>query len=158
MLKSDYAGEKCSVARALEIVGERWTLLIVRELLNKPQRFSQLERHLAISKNILASRLEKLIEYGIVHTVALDDPRDWNAYELTRKGRDLFPVVNALMAWGDRYYAPLGPPVVLHHSCGGRVQSRSVCEACGEAVDAKSFSRKPGPGYLARPVRKQRTT
>jgi DNA-binding HxlR family transcriptional regulator len=158
MLKSDYAGENCSVARALEVVGERWTLLIVRELLNKAQRFSQLERRLAISKNILASRLEKLVEYGVVHAVAVDDPRDWNIYELTRKGHDLFPVINALMTWGDRYCAPHGPPLILHHSCGGRVHSTSVCKACGDEVDASSLSRKPGPGYVGRPVRKQRAT
>jgi DNA-binding HxlR family transcriptional regulator len=157
MLKSEYSGQNCSVARALEVVGERWTLLIVRDLLRRPRRFSELERHLAISKNVLASRLEKLVEYGIVDTVAVDDPRDWNTYELTPKGRDLFPVVNALRAWGDHYYAPRGAPAVFHHSCGGRVTSTISCKACGEEVDADSVSTKPGPGYVARPIRKQRT-
>jgi DNA-binding HxlR family transcriptional regulator len=150
MLKSDYANQNCSVARALEIVGERWTLLIVRDLIHKPRRFSELERHLAISKNILASRLDKLIEHDIVRTVAVDDPRDWNIYELTAKGRELFPVLNALMTWGDRHAAPLGPPLLFRHSCGGRVAPAIVCQGCAQHVDADSLVRQPGPGYVVR--------
>lgn len=134
MLKNDYVTQECSVARTLEVVGERWTLLIVRELLRRPRRFLELERVLLVAKNILTNRLEKLVELGIVEKEAVSPSRDWGEYKLTRKGRDLFPVVNALMAWGDRYAAPDGPPMVLGHKCGHSPGHKVVCECCGEEL------------------------
>ena len=94
MLRSDYIGQNCSIARSLEIVGERWTLLIVRELLRRPHRFAELEDKLGIAKNILTNRLNKLVELGVVERVPYTDARDWNDYGLTRKGKDLFPVIS----------------------------------------------------------------
>ena len=114
MLGSTYEGQNCSIARALESVGERWTLLIVRELLRGPQRFSDLAAALDISKNVLAARLDKLVDLKIVAKSQYEAARDWNEYSLTRKGYDLFPVVNALMAWGDRYEAPDRPTGRTH--------------------------------------------
>lgn len=148
MLKSDYLDQNCSVARALEAVGERWTLLIVRDLLIKPRRFSSLERRLAISKNMLATRLDKLVATGIAEKVPHDPARDWNTYRLTRKGLDLFPVISALMAWGDAHKAPHGAPAYFEHSCGHAAGHLLVCEGCGEPVHAESLQGRAGPGWI----------
>ncbi len=147
MLRSDYEGQNCSVARALEAVGERWTLLIVRELLVKPLRFSQLERRLPIAKNTLASRLEKLNDLGIVEKVAGPTGKDGAGYKLSKKGADLYPVVAALMAWGDAYVSPGGAPVVVQHACGGAAGLKLVCATCGGDIDQKHVTFKAGPGW-----------
>jgi DNA-binding HxlR family transcriptional regulator len=132
MLKKDYTGQDCSIARSLEVVGERWTLLIIRELMNGKRRFSEIERGLGIAKNILSNRLESLDALGVVKKVVISPGGEWVEYRLTAKGRDLFPVINALMAWGDKYVAPDGPPVTLLHRCGGKAGHRMVCACCGE--------------------------
>ena len=147
MLKNDYADQNCSVARTLEAVGERWTLLIVRDLLVKPSRFSSLERHLAISKNMLATRLEKLVSLGIAEKLPYDQARDWNTYQLTRKGSDLYPVISALMAWGDAYDSPFGAPAFFEHTCGHAAGHALVCEACGLPVNADTVKGRTGPGW-----------
>ena len=152
MLGNTYEGQNCSIARALESVGERWTLLIVRELLRGPQRFSDLAAALDISKNMLATRLDKLVGLKIVAKSQYEAARDWNEYSLTRKGHDLFPVVNALMAWGDRYEAPGGPPVVLRHACGHPAGHEVVCEHCREPLSLKSVIELPGPGAAEAPA------
>jgi DNA-binding HxlR family transcriptional regulator len=146
MLKSDYEGQNCSIARALEAVGERWTLLIVRELLRRPHRFAELEDKLAIAKNVLAARLTKLVDLGVAEKVPYTDARDWNDYRLTRKGKDLFPVISALMAWGDRYEAPNGPPVIFEHECGHPVGHKLVCAHCGTGVSLRALHVVAGPG------------
>ena len=149
MLKNDYVEQDCSVARALEVVGERWTLLIVRELLKKPSRFLELEHALVVAKNILTDRLEKMTLMGIVEKQPVPSSHDWSVYHLTEKGRDLFPVVNALMAWGDHYAAPDGPPLILKHSCGKAPGHQLVCESCGERLHQKdlqiAYVRTVGP-------------
>lgn len=149
MLKSDYFGQNCSIARSLEIVGERWTLLIVRELIRRPRRFAQLERSLGIAKNVLTARLEKLVELAVVEKVPYSNRRDWNEYRLTAKGRDLFFVVNALMAWGDVYEAPHGPPAVVEHACGHPAGHKVVCEGCGGEVTPTNVRIVAGPGFSA---------
>lgn len=148
MLKSDYAGENCSIARALEAVGERWTLLIVRELLRHPSRFGQLEQRLGISKNILTNRLAKLGELGIVTKAPYTESRDWSEYQLTQKGTDLFPAISALMAWGDTYEAPHGPPAIFVHDCGHPAGHKLVCAACGDEVTAHNIRGVAGPGLV----------
>ncbi len=146
MLGAEYADQNCSIARALEAVGERWTLLIIRELLLKGRRFSDLERRLAVSKNILGNRLAKLVALGIVEKVSYEMARGWNRYQLTDKGFALFPVIGALMAWGDAYDAPDGPPAIVEHACGHPAGHKIVCETCGEPVDAHTVQVVNGPG------------
>jgi DNA-binding HxlR family transcriptional regulator len=146
MLDSDYKGQNCSIARSLEVVGERWTLLIVRELLRRPHRFAELEGKLGIAKNILTNRLNKLVELEVVERVPYTDARDWNDYRLTRKGRDLFPVISALMAWGDKYDAPNGPPVIFEHECGHAAGHKVVCAYCGDDVAPRDIKVIAGPG------------
>ena len=150
VLGADYPSLNCSIARALEAVGERWTLLLVRELLRGPRRFSQLEGALPLSKNILATRLEKLVMVGVAEKVPVDESRDWNSYRLTPKGLDLFPVVNALMAWGDTWEAPAGPPAVFEHDCGGPAGHCLVCATCGGSLTAATIRVTAGPGYGVR--------
>ena len=149
VLNSDYSGQNCSVARTLEVVGERWTLLIVRELLRRPCRFADLEQGLGIAKNVLAARLEKLLDRGIVDKRPYSSTHDRNEYRLTAKGRDLFYVIDALMAWGDAHASPDGPPVVIEHSCGQPTGYRVHCESCGEQVTPRNVSEVPGPGARA---------
>jgi DNA-binding HxlR family transcriptional regulator len=139
MLKNDYADQECSIARSLEIVGERWTLMIVRELMSGPGRYKDLERAIGVSKNILASRLAKMQALGLIEKETISHTRDWGKYRLSRKGRDLFPVIHALMAWGDQYASPDGAPVVMIHRCGGNVGHRVVCQWCGEPVRARDL-------------------
>jgi DNA-binding HxlR family transcriptional regulator len=127
-------------------------LLIVRELLRGPHRFSDLEAALEISKNVLAARLDKLVDLNIVAKSQYEAARDWNEYSLTRKGYDLFPVVNALMAWGDRYEAPGGAPVVFTHACGHPAGHMVVCEHCQEPLSLKSVIEVPGPGAIKAPA------
>jgi DNA-binding HxlR family transcriptional regulator len=157
MLRNDYDNQTCSVARALEAVGERWTLLIVRELLRRPQRFGDLERTLGIAKNVLAGRLEKLLALDIVRATPVADPRDWSTYGLTDKGAGLFPVIAALMAWGDAYEAPDGPPAVFVHDCGHPAGHKLVCTHCDRdlALADVRVTAGPGftPGHLARTPR-----
>ena len=161
MLKNDYAEQDCSVARSLEVVGERWTLLIVRELLKRPNRFLELEHTLAIATNVLISRLEKMTTLGIVEKESLMSSRDWSEYRLTSKGRDLFPVINALMAWGDKYAAPDGPPIVLKHTCGKSAGHKLVCASCGEDLDQRDLhiaynrSEAPPPKFKRRRAKKK---
>src|SRR5262249_9880589 len=119
---------------------------IVRELLRRPHRFAELERKLGVAKNILTSRLEKLGELGIVEKVPYTATRDWNDYRLTRKGRDVFPVICALMAGGDRYAAPDGPPGIFEHECGQAAGHKLVCAYCGEDVGLRSIRAIAGPG------------
>ena len=141
MLGSGYDCQDCSVARSLELIGERWSLLIIRDLLSGDRRFSELERSLGVAKNILAARLGKLADVGI-----LEKAGSPSTYRLTAKGRDLFPVIAALMLWGDAYLAPDGPPVRMKHSCGADYVAAPTCSVCGEALDALSVHGIPGPG------------
>lgn len=145
MLGNEYDGQNCSVARSLELIGERWSLLIVRDLLSGDRKFSELERCLGMAKNVLAARLRKLADVGILEKV----PSQGSAsliYRLTSKGRDLFPVIAALMLWGDAYLAPEGPPVKLRHRCGADYSPGPTCTACGEALNAQSVYGISGPG------------
>jgi DNA-binding HxlR family transcriptional regulator len=146
MLHNEFAGQNCSAARALEAVGERWTLLIVRDLLHGPQRFADLEQSLAIAKNVLVARLEKLQSLGVIEAVPYDQVRGWKRYQLTRMGTDLFPVISALMAWGDTYFAPEGPPLLYQHTCGHVASPQVLCGSCGEAVRYGTVRSVPGPG------------
>jgi DNA-binding HxlR family transcriptional regulator len=141
MLESTYPAQVCSIARSLEVVGERWSLLIVRDAFLGVSRFSDFQRSLGIARNVLAQRLSRLVEEGVF------DHREDGAYVLTRKGRELAPALHQLMKWGDRHYAPAGPPrLTLHRGCGGRVEGDMVCRRCGSSVGQRDIELAPGPG------------
>jgi DNA-binding HxlR family transcriptional regulator len=140
-LGTDYAGQTCSLARTLEVVGERWTLLIVRDLFFGVRRFTDLQRHLDIPRAVLAARLAALVEQGIVEP----DP-----YRLTQAGEELWPAVHALMQWGERHASPAGPRRVFTHAdCGTDLDGAGRCPSCGFAPRAGALVMRPGPGATA---------
>ena len=137
-----YERENCSAARALELVGERWSLLIIRNAVFAGMtRFSDFERRLGIAPNILAKRLDGFVSAGLMEL------RPTGEYLLTQKGRELGVVVMALTAWGDRWAAPEGPPILFRHdTCGGDVLVSSSCTGCGGSPDMAEVVALPGPG------------
>jgi DNA-binding HxlR family transcriptional regulator len=150
VLPSAYADETCSIARALELVGERWTLLIIRQALLGTRRFDEFQSELGIARNVLTARLERLVEAGILRRALYQERPKRYEYRLTKKGTDLWPVLMALLQWGDRYEAPDGPPVLIQHRhCGGELDDRRRCRRCGEELDAWQVVRRPGPGTAA---------
>jgi DNA-binding HxlR family transcriptional regulator len=150
MLGNSYDNQVCSIARTLELIGERWTLLIVRDAFLGVRRFDELQRNLGIARNVLQNRLERLVEHGILKRVRYQERPERFEYRLTEKGIDLWPVLVSLISWGDRYAAPDGPPVILEHrDCGGRVNDRRICEECGALLGPRDVTPRPGPARLA---------
>jgi DNA-binding HxlR family transcriptional regulator len=145
MLGRTYDREVCSAARALEIAGERWSLLILRNAAFAGMtRFGEFQESLGLAPNVLAARLDRFVEEGLM--TALPGPAGHAEYRLTEKGLDFKPVIIALTQWGDRWAAPDGPPIVYQHDqCAGPVRARLVCEGCGGRVAASQASaRKTG--------------
>lgn len=136
MLGRMYDNEECSAARALELIGERWTLLIIRNALYRNHtRFTQFQKSLAIAPNILTKRLNDLVDNKILETRVSADRPDHREYALTEMGRGLKPVVMALTIWGDEWVRP-GPAVFVHEGCDAEVVQRFSCPRCEEAVEA----------------------
>ncbi len=158
MLRADYAGQDCSIARALEVVGERWTLLVLREVFLGTRRFDELQQNLGIARNVLQTRLRRLVAEGILRRVAYQERPARYEYRLTRRGNDLWPVLVALMQWGDRHVAPGAPPLtILHRGCGGEIDSRRRCSACGQELDAwQAESRRGAASRRSAPAARTR--
>jgi DNA-binding HxlR family transcriptional regulator len=154
MKRTSVAHLNCSVAHALDVVGEWWTLLVVRNLMFGQRRFEAIQADLGVARNILSDRLGTLVEHGIVERTKYQDHPERFEYTLTDKGRDLFPVVAALQAWGDRWESPEGAPIHLHHGCGHVAKPTVVCDHCGEALTLGNVRAKAGPGFhrAAEPV------
>ncbi len=148
MLRNDYENQSCSIAGALEVVGERWSLLIVRDILLGLRRFDELQGHLGIARNVLQTRLTRLAEEGVIERVPYQERPPRHEYRLTDKGLDLWPTIVALMKWGDRYAPPEGGPAVVveHRGCGGAVDEHRICEKCGARLQARDAIGRPGPG------------
>lgn len=137
----------CSVAQCLEVVGEWWSLLILRDAFMGVTRFEEFQRRTGVSRNILTQRLGRLVDHGVLERVPYSHHPPRDAYRLTDKGRDLWPVLNAMRQWGDRYESPAGPPVqIVHKGCGRVAHVESVCDQCGEALTARDVRAVPGPG------------
>jgi DNA-binding HxlR family transcriptional regulator len=149
-LSHRFEGE--SVGRTLGLVGERWTLLILREAFFGVRRFGQLARNLNIPRPTLSSRLRTLVDAGLLERVLYARDPDRHEYRLTAAGRDLFPAIVTLMRWGDAHLAdPEGPPIVLrHHACGEIADPRLTCQHCGQEIDARSVTPEPGPAFRER--------
>jgi DNA-binding HxlR family transcriptional regulator len=147
MQRTSFRDMNCSVAQCLEVVGEWWAMLIVRDLFLGITRFEDFQQRLGISRNILSQRLEHLVERGVVtrepyceHPVRYD-------YRLSEKGKDLWPVLTAMRQWGDRWEAPEGAPLELvHDGCGHVAQVVGACSECGERVDRRDLHAVTGPG------------
>ena len=154
MLYNTYDGQSCSVARALEVIGERWTILILRDAFLGIRRFDDFQRSLGIARNVLNARLQRLIEAGVLERRLYQERPDRHEYFLTEKGLDLWPVLVALIGWGDRHCAgPEGPPaVIVHEDCGGRVNDRRICERCDAELgprDAKLLEGAAATEFIA---------
>ncbi|MBX9421122.1 MULTISPECIES: helix-turn-helix domain-containing protein [Streptomyces] len=148
--------ENCPVRRTLDVVGEKWTLLILRDALNGVRRYDEFRRHLGLSEAVLADRLRKLVTAGVLRAEPYRDPGSRTRYEyrLTRKGVDLWPVLLALKQWGDLHAAePEGPVLDIRHTgCGAPVRVVVQCEGDERAtLAARDVTVRPGPG--ARPLR-----
>ena len=145
VLGRTYEGQNCSAARALEVVGERWSLLIMRDALFRGMtRFSDFQRSLGLASNVLAKRLDGFVENGVMEQRVNPEHAEQQEYVPTEKGRELKPVVLALTAWGDRWAAPNGPPVTFEHEgCGGKVEAHLLCLKCGRSPDLAHVVAKP---------------
>lgn len=133
----------CSIARTLDIVGERWTLLILRDAFNGVRRFDDFAASLPVARNILTDRLQTLVEHGILRRQRYQERPPRDEYRLTAKGLDLYPALIALLQWGDRYLAGEdGPPdEIVHRDCGGHVSAAVVCSDCGQRLAARDTRR-----------------
>lgn len=153
MLKRTYEHQTCPIAASLERVGERWSLLIIRDVFFGLHRFDELQSDLGIARNVLRDRLALLVDEGILVKRRYQERPERFEYRLTERGTDLWPVLHALMTWGDKHAPrPAGPPtVVVHRGCGGALDERRVCSACGELVlDVHDVEARPGPGATER--------
>jgi DNA-binding HxlR family transcriptional regulator len=132
---------ECSVARTLAVLGDSWSLLVLREMFLGAHRFDQLHAHLGIARNVLAARLRSLIEHGILTKRRYAEHPERFEYHLTSKGVDLYPALVALMQWGDQYLAdPAGGPMVLEHkTCGHATTLVPACTVCGAQVTAREM-------------------
>jgi DNA-binding HxlR family transcriptional regulator len=151
MLGKSYDSEVCSAARALEVVGERWSLLIIRNaLFAGATRYSDFQKRLGIATNVLKVRLDGLVDAGIMARHRYSENPELYEYRLTDKGRELAAVIIALTQWGDRWAAPNGPPVLYTHTvCGDAISQQTVCATCGEVHDPADARAQPGPGMPA---------
>lgn len=148
MERKSFSEMACSVAQCLEVVGEWWSMLIVRDAFLGVTRFDDFQRRLGISRNILQQRLTHLVDHDVLARVPYSERPLRHEYRLTDKGRDLWPVLTAMRQWGDTYSAPEGPPVELvHKACGEKATALMVCDHCGGQLDARSARAVPGPGY-----------
>ncbi|MBF6278586.1 MULTISPECIES: helix-turn-helix domain-containing protein [Nocardia] len=138
----------CSIARSASIVGDSWTLLILRDAALGLRRFEELQRNLGIATNVLSQRLQRLVDQGVLRRHRYEQRPDRYEYHLTDKGQELIPVLFALMAWGDKWESGAeGPPLVLHHrTCGHRVEAKVTCDGCGGELTPESVVYQPGPG------------
>jgi DNA-binding HxlR family transcriptional regulator len=153
MQRKSFEGMNCSVAQTLEVVGEWWTMLIVRDCFLGVTRFDDFHQRLGISRNILTDRLEHLVEHGVVVRVPYQEHPVRYDYRLTDKGRDLWLVLTAMREWGDRWEASDGPPIVVEHkACRHETTVVPTCSSCGEPVDARSVRALAGPGSRQRPA------
>jgi DNA-binding HxlR family transcriptional regulator len=139
--------QACSIARAMEMLGERWTFLILRECFYGVRRFSDMQRNLGIARNILSTRLQALVRHGILERRRYSDEPERYEYRLSAAGRDLYPAVVTIMRWGDQHLAgPDGPPVVLRHACGHPADATLVCAHCRAELHPHDVTPEPGPG------------
>jgi DNA-binding HxlR family transcriptional regulator len=145
---ADYSQQVCSVAATLEVVGDPWTLLILRDAFAGVRRFEQWQERLGVARNVLAARLKSLVGHGVLGRRAYCERPPRYEYVLTEKGRDLYAVLLTMAAWGDRHVyggAGEGPTCFIHKGCRSRFSPILTCEACGEPVSLTDLQRAEGP-------------
>ncbi len=134
-----FDGQNCSIAGALSLLGERWTLLVMREVLLGRRHFAEIKRQTGVAPNILSDRLQTLVDHGLLE-------RRGQEYWPTRKGVDVNPVLVALMQWGDRYVSEKPPRVLVHAACGHDASPSLRCAHCDEEIAPRELRVRPGPG------------
>jgi DNA-binding HxlR family transcriptional regulator len=149
MERKSFSDMHCSVAQCLEVVGEWWTLLILRDAFLGVTRFDQFQDRLGISRNVLNQRLAHLVEHGVLSKSAYSEHPPRFDYRLTEKGRDLWPVLTTMRQWGDKHAAPDGPPLELvHKHCGEIANAELKCSVCGEPMSPRDVRAVVGPGAV----------
>lgn len=142
--------DNCSLGRAMAILGERWTVVVLREVFLGVRRFADIQRHAAVPRQVLTARLATLVEHGILHRVPYRDAgaRTRHEYRLTATGLELQPILLAITAWGDRHLAdPAGPPVAfVHRDCGAPVHLEAHCADGHRIATPREVASRPGPG------------
>ena len=147
MLHRTYESQNCSMARALEVVGERWTILILRDAFMGVRRFDDFQRNLGVARNVLHTRLARLVDEGLLERRLYHERPPRYEYRLTERGRDAWPVLVTLLKWGDKHFADDGPPtLVRHRGCDGELTERMTCDRCGVPLTAHDVAVEPGPG------------
>jgi DNA-binding HxlR family transcriptional regulator len=151
MRAAELIEQNCSIARPATLLGDPWTLVILRQAFSRVRRFEDFQRQLGISRSLLADRLNRLVETGILRREPYkDEVRTRHEYRLTQKGLDLYPALMALREWGDRYMADEGAPLhITHRDCGGEAHVHLTCDRCGEEIGARDTEVAPGPGLRA---------
>jgi DNA-binding HxlR family transcriptional regulator len=153
-----FAEKNCSIARPLAFLGERWTVLVLRDLMLGRRRFDEIQESLGVATNVLSQRLATLVAEGVAERRRYREHPERFEYRLTQKGLDLEPVLLALLAWGDRYTAgPKGPPLeTVHEDCGHAFHMVPSCSHCGELVDPRHVHSRPGSGADEEQLRRWR--
>jgi DNA-binding HxlR family transcriptional regulator len=161
MLPSTYEEQNCAIAAALEVIGERWTMLIVRDAMLGVRRFEDFQARLGISRAVLTARLEQLVGHGVLERRLYQQRPDRSEYLLTERGLGLWPAITALWQWGRELTGDDPPRRLRHHSCGSLVSAEVRCPDCGEMLAPADVVHAPAPGaavsraeHLAEPVRR----
>ncbi|MES1024538.1 helix-turn-helix domain-containing protein [Gloeocapsa sp. BRSZ] len=148
MKRTNFSHLCCSVARTLDLIGEWWSLLIVRDIFLGMKRFEELRQDLGISRKVLTERLETLISAGILERRRYQERPERYEYWLTEKGMELYPILLVLMQWGDRWTAQNGVPLeIIHTTCGELTQPVVVCTHCRTELNAHNVQTRLGPGF-----------
>lgn len=149
MRRASFSAMNCSIAQTLEIVGEWWTLLILRDAFLGVRRFDEFQQRLGIARNVLAARLDHLVEAGVMERRVYDEGRNRADYVLTERGRALWPVLTALRQWGDDWLLDGHEPVQLEHrGCEGSIRAELHCSTCGDPLELRELRMVPGPGAV----------
>ena len=158
MQRSSFSEMPCSVAKTLDIIGEWWTLLILRDVFYGVRRFEGLRTHLGISRKVLTNRLARLIDAEILKKVLYQKQPPRYEYRLTKKGLELLPILLTIMNWGDKWLSESNktPVIFVHKDCGKEITPKLVCSHCGGDLNARNVYPTAGPGAPADEVEKLR--
>ena len=148
MKRVDTSEWPCTIARSVAVLGDHWNLLLIRQACLGMRRFDDFQRELGIGRNMLTLRLNDLVDEGVFRRVEYQAKPPRYEYRLTDKGRDVYPVLAAMAAWGERWLSgPEGTPIVLHHTtCDHDMHAVVVCSECAQPLDVHDVLATPGPG------------
>ena len=148
---ADIGEDICSVSRSLSIVGDKWTLLIIRSAFMGTRKFSDFQSEIGMTRHRLSDRLTKLVDYGVFEKVEYQNNPVRYEYRLTERGKELYPIIMSLVKWGDKWMAgKAGKPMeYIHNKCGNKVMPTLTCPECAEEIDPRDMTVMPGPAIKA---------